>query len=693
MISFRKWVFFFLVSYHVTTVAGMVLPENKTQRACQTEDCRLGQHIAGMMNRSVDPCEDMYQFSCGGWLRDNPLPEKRKRLMPMDKTSSQIDEQLIQLFQSNDTTYKGNESTAIRKVKKLYRICKDRDSIYYKGNETLLKLIEELGSWTVTSTLGEWNETSWSLQKALEKSHSLWGKSFWSISVSKDVTNGTRYILYLRQNGIINSNPNNYNDTELKEKFLNKTVSNAAILGGEEERARDKMEEVFELHFNLSKIFVPTNERENPLNLVNKMTLREFQNLLGSWIDIEQYFSAFHDQKFLTKDDEMIVKDPNYFKKLKDIMEKTNKEVLANYIVYDFIEKALPYLPSKPFNGSTEFRSDKKCLDLISSMMGLAVSALYLENRDYSEITPKVQILFDNIREQFVQELVNQNSTDSQTKSILIAKAKSTTIRIGFPDFITDSAKLDHEFEDLEIVETNFLDNFVRVNSFGDAKIIKNYRGNPEPSWSKNLHETNAYYDSLFNQVTILAGLLQEPFVSLSYPDAYLYGLIGTVIGHELLHGFSGTLIFIDANGHVGDFWAKNFTETFQRKSKCLIDQFDSYIYNGHNLKGKLSLGETTSDNSGMKYSFKAYKNAIKSNHSLPYLNLTDEQLFFVGWSQFWCGHYDFEKVKNIFIENSVHPISQFRVYSTMSNSEDFSKTFQCSENATLNPDNKCSVW
>uniref|UniRef100_A0A2C9M5F9 Peptidase M13 N-terminal domain-containing protein n=1 Tax=Biomphalaria glabrata TaxID=6526 RepID=A0A2C9M5F9_BIOGL len=150
-----------------------------------------------MMDTSVDPCEDMYQFSCGGWLRNNPLPEKQSRWIVMDTMKSKINEQLIQLLQSEGVTFKGHNSTAIRKLKILYKTCMDTDSIESQGFKPLIKLIDDLGSWTVSPTPGGWDRQKWSLQKALEKSHYLWGTSLWSTYIYKDAKNGSRNILHV----------------------------------------------------------------------------------------------------------------------------------------------------------------------------------------------------------------------------------------------------------------------------------------------------------------------------------------------------------------------------------------------------------------------------------------------------------------------------------------------------------------
>ncbi|XP_055877205.1 endothelin-converting enzyme 2-like [Biomphalaria glabrata] len=705
MSSLKMWIVFALLSYHVTCAIGFYLAQNNKQTACQTDECiNTSQQIASMMDTSVDPCEDMYQFSCGGWLRNNPLPEKQSRWIVMDTMKSKINEQLIQLLQSDDVTFKGHNSTAIRKLKILYKTCLDTDSIESQGFKPLTKLIDDLGSWTVSPTPGGWDRQKWSLQKALEKSHYLWGTSLWSTYIYKDAKNGSRNILHIKQSGLLDADHlSTYDTPEFKALFVNATSSLGVALGGQEETARTKMDQVFEFEKKLSKIFIPKEELVNPFKSYNKMTLREFQTLLGSWIDIEKFFTAIAGQNFLTQDDDIIVETPKYFQKLKNVILKTEKEVLANYITYNFILAAHDYFPSKESSFIKRIAKEErsvstgnprasKCVELSTNQMGFAVSALYVENHFSTENLAKVAIILDDIEHQFVQNLHVTDWIDSQTKLKLIQKAKSMTNQIGHPDWITDPIKLDKEFEDLDVVEGELLENYVRIARFKADKEIQAYRRAPKETWHAYPHAVNAYYVAQDNEITVLAGILQEPVVSPSYPDAYMYGSIGMILGHELIHGFDDSGRLYDAIGNLKETWSTGAAKKFESRSKCLIKQFDSYTVQGKNLSGLLTLGENIADNGGVKLAYRAYKDGIKSKHSLPNLNLTEDQLYFVGMSQFWCGHYDAEyEIQSIRSDSHAH--SRYRVLGSMANSRDFARAFKCSEKSTLNPKNKCSVW
>uniref|UniRef100_A0A2C9LUK5 Peptidase M13 C-terminal domain-containing protein n=1 Tax=Biomphalaria glabrata TaxID=6526 RepID=A0A2C9LUK5_BIOGL len=695
MTSFKMWGLFALLPYCVASRNGPQSAENDTERVCRTEDCRLGRTVAKMLNTSVDPCEDMYEFSCGGWLRDNPMPAYLNSYMSLEKLFHRIYYQTISLMKRNDTILKCLHSTAFEKVKKLFKVCKGDGTIYYQGIGTLIELIDGMGSWTVTSTLVDWNETSWSLQNALEKSHYLWGTSFWSTKIERDLKNGSRYILYINQNGILYPDtPDQYNKTETQEAYIKTAISEIDILKGEEETIRDKMKDVYELEMKLSEIFVPDTERDTYFTRYTKMTVREFQTLLGSWIDLEHYFSTVFREKFLSQDDDIIVETPKYFEQLQDVIQETDAEVLANYITYNFIKKSVPYLPTTSKTSNETKRSDFGCLTEINEMMPYAVGALYVENHLSLEVISKISIMASDIVHEFLQDIRDQDWVDAQTKAQMIAKLKSITIHIGPPDWIRDPVKLDKEYENLKVVEEEYLENFVRVTRFNTNKKIKEYKNRPEPPNPYSMISPLAYYVTEYNRIVILPSILQEYFVSHLYPDAYMYGLMGTIIGHELFHGFDSDGKLFDADGHLRDFWSAKVTETFNDRSKCLIDLFESesYSYFGNKHNGTKSLVETIADNAGIKYSFRAYRNAIKSKHSLPYVDLTEDQLFFVAVSQFYCSHWRPEYVK-IHLSMHNHPINKFRVYALMSNSEDFASAFQCSKNATLNPENKCNIW
>ncbi|KAI8796710.1 endothelin-converting enzyme 2, partial [Biomphalaria glabrata] len=512
MISFKMWMLFLLASHYVTNVTGMSSTQNNMQSVCQTKDCRLGQQIARMMDTRVDPCEDMYQFSCGGWIRDNPLPDDTKNLTLIDKLESQNRKEMIQFLESDDV--KCLNSTAVEKLRTIFKTCvktEPNDALLYKS---LVNYIDYIGSWTVTPTPGGWNEASWSLQQALEKSHSLWGNSFWTYFIS-------RRILNVRQNGLMNevqtkTNGNPFDDPAFKEAFMNETVPFALLLGGEEQTARDKLEVVYEFQKNLSKIFRPADLKVEASNItsVKKMTVGEFQTLLGSWIDVDKYFSAVVGQTFVTKDDEMNVIDFDYFKRLGYIIQETDKEVLANYIVYNFVKLARSYFPSfMPTNGNSR---TEECFELLErNDLVCPLDSLFVKKHLSPQLHSKVALIVNGLEHQFVKTFENSDWMDSKDKSELISRLKFMDILIGGEDWITDLVKIDQRYEALDAVEGDYLQNRANIVRF---RKNKKARSLPEKLVLFSSYHPYLEYEANYNALKLHAGILMEPLASASYP-------------------------------------------------------------------------------------------------------------------------------------------------------------------------------
>ncbi|XP_055877576.1 endothelin-converting enzyme 2-like [Biomphalaria glabrata] len=453
---------------------------------------------------------------------------------------------------------------------------------------------------------------------------------------------------------------------------MNETVPLALLLGGEEQTARDKLEAVYEFQKNLYKIFLPYDLKNKGTNLTfeKRITVGEFQTVLGSWIDVDKYFSTVAGQKFVTKDDEMNVDALDYFKRLRYIIQGTDKEVLANYIVYNFVELARSYFPSyMPVEANTR---SEKCLQLfIMNDMMYPSSSLFVEKHLSPELHTMAALIINGLEHQFVITFEDSDWIDSK----VIQRLKSMKISIGGEDWITDPVSIDKRYETLEAVAGDYLQNRANIVRFRNNRRARRYRSPPEVIKSKYVYDVSTEQNNLFNELFVPTGILMEPLASASYPDAYLYGSIGTDIGTTLIFSLD-----------------KNNNSIYANKSECWKDQIDAYQLHGKNLSGQLNIDIFIADNVGFKLSYGAYKNAFISKHSLPNLNLTEDQLFFVGLNQYFCGHYapEFELER---IKVWQYTPDKLRALHVIANSPEFARAFKCSKMSTLNPEKKCSVW
>ncbi|KAH9519945.1 Endothelin-converting enzyme 1 [Bulinus truncatus] len=703
------WCLAFVVSLCVTVVSGFTVRDEAPsgQQVCLTDGCKkTSQFILSYLDPTVDPCVDMYKFACGGWTRENDIPAGYSKWSSVEEMAERIKRHLIELVEEDGWVFKGKNSTTVKKFKQLYKSCKDVQAIEGKGAQPIKELIDQYGSWTVTKTNKTWNRKTWRLQEALQNSHSLMGSSFFGLSIDKDPKNASRNILSIHQSGItFKDYVSEYDNPGVRGYYIEIAMTVGRLLGGRNRTVMTKMAQVFNLEKSLTKIFIPKEEMTNPNKLYNLMTLRQFQKLIGSWIDMQKYMDAIFGKGVVTSDDLINVATPSYFKQLKTVINSYDREVLANYIIWNLLLPTMGYLP-KGFSVADVFATkpaekiidldprQEKCLEKSKKLMPFVTSALYVDRHFSQETVVKVATALDDIEHEFISNMNQLTWLDDETKRNLKEKAQAMTNQVGYPDWILDPSILDAEYEDLEIEEGEYFRNFIHSIKFHTNIEKRKLRQPPLRNvWLIAPDTVNAYYNMQENEVVVLAGILQEPIISKDYPTPYLYGTLGAILAHEIVHAFDSSGRLFDKDGNMKDNWTPHVAEEFDKRAQCLIDQYNTFEVYGQNISGLLTLGENIADNGGIKMAYRAYKSAIKSHDlSLPGLNLTDDQLYFLGLSHFYCAEYTKDYAISS-IRNDDHAHNQFRVIGTVSNSKEFSAAFNCPLKSPMNPEKKCEVW
>ncbi|KAH9487485.1 hypothetical protein Btru_076467 [Bulinus truncatus] len=261
---------------------------------------------------------------------------------------------------------------------------------------------------------------------------------------------------------------------------------------------------------------------DNPNKLYNLMNLTEFQKLIGTWIDIEQYFKAKLGNEVVTADFQFVVQTPDYFRKLEEVITLTDKEVLANYIMWNMIFPTMDYLTEGFSKIGLVFyhpARNVKCLEKAKNMMPFVASALFVDRHFPQEIYDKVATGLDEMEQEFINNLDQLSWIDEETRVNLTEKARAMTNLVGYPDWILDSCKLDAKYEALVIVENDFYQNYFNYQTFQKALVEKRLTQPPKKTaWPVNPFDVNGFYYMYENQVIVTAGMLMEPLVSKNFP-------------------------------------------------------------------------------------------------------------------------------------------------------------------------------
>jgi len=332
--------------------------------------------------------------------------------------------------------------------------------------------------------------------------------------------------------------------------------------------------------------------------------------------------------------------------------------------------------------------------------MGVPLGSLYVKRFFDQFAIEKTETMIDEIKKTFKKRVKEHEWIDEKTTKYVFEKADALKSKIGYAKYVVRPKDLSSRFRRLNITSKTFFQNNVEVDKWVRHRLFAKLRKLVDKEkWPMFPQTINAMYQFYENEIVIPAGILQAPFFySAEIPRSLSYGALGSIIGHEMTHGFDNTGRKFDKNGDiVKEWWSKSSLAEFNKRSECIEEQYSKYKVQGkYPISGKVTLGENIADNGGTKLSYYAYHDWLQKNGTreflLPGLEYSNEQLFFIGYAQEYCSHAR-PKTEYIATLSEIHAPPKFRVIGTLSNFKEFSAAFNCPVNSTMNPENKCEVW
>ena len=612
-------------------------------------------------NKNVRPGDDFYEYACGGWMKNNPLPAAYSRYGSFDRLQEDNDKRIngiLKELQSN-TYAKG---TIEQKLSDLYKLAMDSTRRNKEGVAPVMPLIKKL-------------EAAKSVKQllAIQLELAPYGEQeFFYAGFGADEKNATQNILSIYQSGLTLGQKEYYLDNDkatagIREAFKKHVVKMFQLFGFSKSAATKKMQNVMKVETALAKVSKSRTELRDPEANYNKMTLKEFEAKYPNLPLVKVMNAKGIDTKFLQ---EMVVGQPDFLEGANKVVGALKPAEYRDVLEWSLVEGSANYLNDAAAAESFDFYGKikagrkenhplwKRSTGQVERVMGEALGKIYAEKYFPEAAKQRMLTLIKNLQIALGERIAAQNWMDDSTKVNALLKLNTFYVKVGYPDKWTDLSKLEID------PAKSFYDNMQACAKFWNAHNIEHTVGKPvdRDDWHMTPQTVNAYYNPTTNEICFPAGILQYPFFDMTADDAFNYGAIGVVIGHEMTHGFDDQGRQFDKDGNMHDWWkdadGKNFTE----RTDKYADFFSAIkVLPDLNGNGRLTLGENLADHGGLQVAWTAYKNATKRNPLGEKNGLTADQRFFHAYAGVWAGNITEAEIRNR-TKSDPHSLGRWRV-------------------------------
>jgi putative endopeptidase len=638
------------------------------------------------MDRSVDPCVDFFQYSCGGWIKRNPIPPDQSSWDTYSKMQDENRERLRGILDAAATPDPKRNASA-QKIGDYYASCTDEKTVDAKGADPLKAQLDRIAQLASKAEISD-------VAAAMVDDNVLFG-----FGSTQDYRDASQVIAEADQGGLGLPDRDYYlkddaKSADLRKAYLAHVQKMFELLGDQPDAATAEAQTVMRIETALAKGSLTRVERRDPKNLDHKMTVADFEKISPD----------FHWQVYFTKVGlpslgSLNVTSPAFFKAMSEELGKESLPDLKVYLRWHLVHADAAFLSSAFVNENFAFYGKtlrgqqqlqprwKRCTQNVDNDLGEALGQVYVEKYLSPEAKQQALKMVKEIDVAMAQDVDSLPWMSATTKQQALVKLHGMANKIGYPDKWRDYSKL-------EIVRGDELGNVERSRKFEfNRQLAKIGKPVDRGEWDMTPPTVNAYYNPQMNDINFPAGVLQPPAFDPTSDAAPNYGDTGGTIGHELTHGFDDEGRQFDAQGSLRDWWTEQDGKEFVKRASCISDQYSTYtIIDDIKINGKLTLGEDVADLGGLILAYVAWKEDTKGQNLQPIDELTPEQRFFVGYGQSWCGETR-DETKRLRATVDPHSPEKYRTNGVVSNMPEFQEAFHCKTGSPMVNQNRCRVW
>lgn len=637
------------------------------------------------LDTTVVAQNDFYQYACGGWMEKNPLTGEYSRFGSFDKLAENNRKQLNELIEEI-AAKQHKQGTVGQKIADIYNLAMDTARRNVEGIEPVRETLDEI------EQISDRSQLSLILGKSMDY-------ALWAMYVDADELNSSMNILKTYQAGFGLGEKEYYfdqdeNTTNIRNAYQKHIERMFGLFGFD--NAAEKAQTVLRLETRLAGAAKSNVELRDPMGNYNKMSIADLKTLVPQ-VDWDVFLGAMD-----IHTDSVSVGQIKHLQEAGKMLQDEPLEDLKTLFAWQTIDGAAGYLSDEIYMANFDFYGKilsgreepsplwKRAVSIVNGTLGEAVGQMYVQKYFPPESKQRMVQLVKNLQQALGERIDLQEWMSEETKQKAHEKLDAFYVKIGYPDKWRDYTALDINKND------SYYTNLKRASKF-EQDYSLSFLDKPvdRDKWYMTPQTVNAYYNPSTNEICFPAGILQYPFFDMSADDAFNYGAIGVVIGHEMTHGFDDQGSQFDKDGNLNNWWTAEDKEKFEARTKVMAEFFNKIeVAPGVYGNGYLTLGENIADHGGLNVSFQAFQNATKDAPLEVRDGFTPEQRFFLAYANVWAGNIRPEQIL-VQTKSDPHSLGRWRVNGALPHINAWYDAWNITEESPLYvaPEDRVSIW